>query len=154
MGYTTDFKGKFKLNKELDDKTYEFLVKLSNTRRMWRKLGSEYGVDGEFYVDGGGDFGQGREDNIVNYNKPPSTQPGLWCQWCPTEDRLHIEWNGAEKFYHYVEWIEYITDNFLIPRGYVLNGEVEWHGEDDDDQGIIVATNNEITTKRGRIVYE
>ena len=155
MGYTTDFEGRFKLNKKLDEDTHNYLCKFSETRRMKRKFpNNEHGVDGEFFVDGGGDFGQEHDASVVNYNQPPKTQPGLWCQWTPSDDGMFIEWNGGEKFYDYVEWLTYITKNFLEPKGYKLSGEVFWQGEDSGDRGIIVVLNNQITTKIGRTVYE
>lgn len=153
MGYTTDFEGQFDIDKPLDDETYDFLVKLNNTRRMARRLGPEYGVEGEFYVDGGGDFGQGPESSIIDYNKPPRTQPGLWCKWIPTEDRKGIEWDGAEKFYDYVEWLEYIIASILKPRGYIVNGEVTWQGEANSDMGKIVVKDNVVRALEGRVVY-
>jgi len=137
LGYSTEFTGRFLLNKPLDEETYSFLVKLNETRRMARRLGPEYGVEGELYVDGGGEFGQDQESSIIDYNRPPSTQPCLWCQWRPTEDHKGIEWDGGEKFYCYREWLKYITDNFLTPKGYTLSGVVEYQGEDSDDHGWI-----------------
>ena len=154
MGYTTDFNGSFRLNKTLDEQTKTFLKKFAETRRMKRKLGPEYGVDGEFYVDGAGYAGQDHEASIVDYNTPPRTQPGLWCQWVPTEDGNFIEWDGGEKFYDYVEWLEYLIKNFLAPKGYVLNGEVQWQGEDTGDVGRIVVTDNVVRTQRAKFVYD
>lgn len=155
MGYTTDFEGRFKLNKKLDDDTYNFLTKFNETRRMKRKFpDNKYGVDGEFFVDGDGDFGQDRDDSVVEYNQPPRTQPSLWCQWRPSDDGMFIEWDGGEKFYSYVEWLAYLVQNVLHPKGYRLNGEVEWIGEDRDDRGMIVVNDNQISTREGRIVYE
>lgn len=153
MGYTTDFTGNFKLNKKLDLETHEFLTKLAETRRMKRKLGPEFGIEGEFFVDGKGLAGQDRDDSIVEYNYPPSTQPGLWCQWVPTEDGLTIEHDGGEKFYNYVEWIEYIIDKILKPRGYSLTGQVTWVGEDRSDLGRILIVDNVVKTDQGSVVY-
>ena len=150
MGYTTDFKGQFDLDKKLDPETHELLRRLSVTRRMKRNVDAKYGVDGEFYAESLDDCGQNREDNIVDYNTPPGTQPSLWCQWTPTEDGLHIEWDLGEKFYAYVEWLEYIIEKILAPRGYVLSGEVRWRGEDFDDTGKIVVKKNKVTTKQMR----
>jgi len=147
MGYHTYFYGKFDLNKPLDDETYEFLKKLAETRRMKRNVDPKYGVEGEFYVLGGGSFGQAHEDNIIDYNRPPSTQPSLWNHWEPTEDKMHIEHNGGEKFYCYVEWIQYIIKNILAPKGYVLDGTVHWSGEEDDDKGDIIIAQNQVTTQ-------
>src|SRR3990167_2825040 len=146
MGYTTDFDGVLKLNKKLTPKLQEYLTKFNKTRRMARKLPKKYGVDGEFYVDGSGSYGQGHDPDIIDYNNPPSTQPGLWCQWTPTEDGMGIEWDGGEKFYHYVEWLQYIVSNFLEPKGYTLNGNASWQGEDRSDIGVIKVVDNVITT--------
>lgn len=156
MGYTTAFNGTFQLDRALDDETHALLVGLSTTRRMKRQgLDAKYGVDGEFYCNPGSDgFGQDHDASIVDYNRPPETQPGLWCQWTPTEDRQGIEWDGGEKFYNYVEWMEYLIEAVLKPRGYVVNGQVEWYGEDPDDRGRIDVGNNVVTTKQGRIVCE
>lgn len=154
MGYTTDFDGTLKLNKKLSEEDHKFLNKLAETRRMARKVDAKYGVEGEFYVDGGGMFGQDQEDNVIDHNRPPSTQPSLWLQWVPTEDGMGIEWDGGEKFYNYVEWLEYLIEKILEPRGYVLNGEVYWYGEDREDNGIIKVKDNQVNTYLGQIKYE
>ena len=118
------------------------------------------GYDGAYFVGELGDFGQGIGHNqkgipdLVDYNNPPSGQPSLWCQWTPSDDGYSIKWDGGEKFYHYVEWIEYLIEHFLKPWGYTLNGEVEWYGEDANDRGMIVIDNNVVKTKIARIVYE
>ena len=153
MGYTTDFSGKFKFNKKLDEETRVFLTKFSETRRMKRKLPAKYGVEGEFYVDGGGLYGQDHEPSITNYNEPPRTQPGLWCQWIPSEDGKFLEWNGAEKFYNYIAWLKYIIREFFIPWGIKANGEIEWQGEDRDDIGKIKVKDNEIFVYDGQITF-
>ena len=99
MGYHTEFKGKFNLNKPLDDETYNFLIKFNETRRMARNTDPKFGVEGEFFVDGFGFRGQDNDPTIIDHNRCPSTQPGLWCQWRPSEDRMHIEWDEGEKFF-------------------------------------------------------
>lgn len=138
MGYSTSFLGHFQVDKPLDDDTFNLLVGLATTRRMKRKLGSEFGVEGEFFVSGKGLFGQDGDDSILDYNKPPRTQPSLWCCWEPMS-RTEIAWNGGEKFYEYIPWIKYLLEKVLLPRGYKLTGRVEWQGEDPSDVGIIVA---------------
>jgi len=155
MGYNTDFYGCFKLNKKLDKDTMEFLNKFHNTRRMKRDMSKlfpnedieKFGVDGEFFVDGTGDFGQGNDVSIVNYNEPPSTQPSLWCQWIPTDDGMSIEWDGGEKAYEMDKWITYLIDKILKPRGYVLNGEVSAQGEEFDDRWQMIVKDNVLTIK-------
>lgn len=159
MGYTTDFTGIFKLNRKLDKATHDFLNKFNETRRMARdsaklqaKFGRDFGVEGEFFVDASGSFGQDRDDTITEYNNPPKTQPSLWCQWRPTDNGMGIEWDGGEKFYEYVEWVEYLIKSVLAPKGYVLNGAVQWRGEDFNDLGTILVVDNVVSCKHGKHV--
>lgn len=154
MGYSTDFFGSFKLNKKLDEDTLAFLTKFNATRRMKRNVHAIYGVDGEFYVNGKGDHGQDKDETVVNYNMPPSTQPGLWCQWKPNETGTEIEWDGGEKFYNYVEWIKYLVTAILVPRGYLLYGTVEWRGEDPGDCGQIVIQGDQVKVLTGKMVFQ
>ena len=78
------------------------------------------------------------------YDKSPS----FWCQWVPHEDGEYIVWDGEEKFYAYEEWLVYIIDNLLTPKGYVLNGDVKWQGEDMDDRGILTVKDNVVSSRR------
>jgi hypothetical protein len=172
MGYTTDFYSSFTLDKPLTDAQIEYLKMFSDTRRMKRnefkvaamkaegrgntrcfelleEVGLTVGGDGDFYC-GTGYSGQDHDESITEYNYPASSQPGLWCQWVPTDDGTEIEWNGAEKFYHYIEWLEYIIENFLKPWGYKLNGLVEWQGEERGDTGVIQVVDNVVTSHEGK----
>lgn len=155
MGYTTRFLGKFEFDRPLDDETYTLLKWISTTRRMKRQgLDEKYGVDGEFYFNPNStNFGQEVDTSIADYNAPPSTQPGLWCQWTPTDDRTALVWDDGEKFYHYIEWLEYLIVKILSPRGYVLSGECEWQGEDPDDFGRILVSNNVVFVQQGQRTY-
>jgi hypothetical protein len=147
MGYTTDFRGSFTVTPTLKPEDREYLVKLNETRRMIRKFPNDaHGIEGEFFVEGKGSFGQDDDPSVVDHNRPPKTQPGLWCQWRPNDDGTEIEWDGNEKFYDYVEWIAYLVGAILEPRGYELNGSVEWRGEDWDDTGQIVIDKNDVQT--------
>lgn len=168
MGYTTDFSGKFKLNKPLSAARVAYLKAFAQTRRMKRnaalveerpdplrrKVGLPVGVDGGFFVGAGGMAGQEHSADVMEYNSPPRNQPGLWCQWVPTDDGRAIEWDGGEKFYDYVEWLEYLIENFLSPWGYKLNGRVRWWGEDSNDRGVVVVKDNEIRTAEDTITNE
>lgn len=144
MGYTTDFRGKLAFDKPLTVKDKNYLEKFARTRRMARNVDAKYGVEGEFYVDGEGFMGQAQDSTVIDSNRPPKTQPGLWCQWIPTEDGMFLEWDGNEKFYKYVEWLEYLIEKIIEPRGYTLNGVIEWRGEDWNDTGTIIVTNNKV----------
>jgi hypothetical protein len=167
MGYSTDFTGSFGLNEPLSTAHLNYLTKFSQTRRMNRdeKIAENFrdtvresvnlpvGPDGAYYVGASDDFGQCNDSSIRSYNSPPTGQPGLWCQWIPLGNE-DIGWDGGEKFYNYIEWLEYIIKHFLAPWGYVLNGTVAWQGEDSDDFGKIVVKNNVVTIKRGKKVYD
>jgi len=72
---------------------------------------------------------------------------GSSCQWVPTDDGTALQWDGNEKFYDYVEWIDRLISRFLRPWGYEVNGEVRWRGEDFDDMGTIVVTKNKVETR-------
>lgn len=154
MGYTTRFDGRFKLDKPLDDETYNFLIKFNETRRMKRNVDPKYGIDGEFYVDGTGFHGQDVDATVVDYNKPPSTQPGLWCHWRPSDDKKYIEWDEGEKFYSFIEWIEYLVKYIFAPRNYILSGTVVWYGEEPSDYGKIRILSNRVFVHDGVQVFE
>jgi hypothetical protein len=168
MGYTTDFYGEFNLDKPLSPEHKAYLEAFAETRRMIRDdkiasnmedpiriaAGLPVGIDGCYFVNGVGDFGQDEDASVKNSNTPPSGQPGLWCQWVPSFEGTAIVWDGGEKFYNYVEWIEYLVENFFKPWGYVLNGEVEWQGEERDDRGMIVINDNVVKVKVAKVIYE
>lgn len=144
MGYTTEYQGQLELNTPLQPKIYQFLKLFSHTRRMARNVDEAYGEEGEFYVFGKGICGQDHEENIIDFNTPPKTQPTLWCDFEPNEEGTAIQWNGKEKTYGDVEWISYLIKKILAPNGYVLNGEIEYQGEDTEDYGTIKVVDNEV----------
>jgi hypothetical protein len=168
MGYTTEFTGHFDVSPPLSEAHKKYLEKFSDTRRMRRNVvllqadevaeeaGLLPGKEGEYYVveEDPGEWRNHKDESIINYNSPPSSQPSLWCQWAPNKDGTAIEWDGMEKFYCYVEWIEYIIDNFIKRWDYKLNGVVKWEGEDRDDMGKIVIENNEVSIFYGEITYK
>jgi len=136
-----------------------YLTQFSDTRRMRRDtkaleqftdpvreaVGLPVGSEGAYFVGGGGHGGQDHDSSVLEYNRPPSGQPGLWCKWAPNESGTAIVWNEAEKFYDYVKWLKYLIEHFLRPWGYVLNGEVRWAGEEEADRGVIRVKDNEVT---------
>ena len=159
MGYHTDFSGEFSLNTPLTPEHKAYLEAFNRSRRMVRDpnqtaelqdpvrkaAGLPLGPESAYFVGtADANFGQDRTLDILDYNRPPKGQPWLWCQWVPNDLGDTIEWDGGEKFYSYVDWIRYLLENFLKPWGYVLNGEVEWFGEESDDRGKIVITDNQV----------
>jgi hypothetical protein len=167
MGYHTDLDGFFRLDKPLASEHASYLTQFSRTRRMKRSVqgledredlvraaaGLPLGPEGAYFVAGEGFMGQGTDSSIVDYNSPPEGQPGLWCQWTPSEDGKRIEWDGAEKFYHYIDWIKYLIQHFLSPWGYRVNGQVFWYGEDRSDLGKISIKDNKVSVLYGSVVY-
>ena len=154
MGYTTDFDGQVNVVPPLNQQEIHFLTKFSESRRMDREKGP--------YYLGTGDFGQDRENDIRNYNRPPEGQPGLWCNWQPTSDGSAIEWSGAEKFYSSMEWMQYLIDHFIgsnpiakqlhpeefsFLQSHTLNGEIGAQGEDRTDKWTLIVTDNIVTTR-------
>ena len=123
MGYTTNFDGQFKLNKQLSLNDYKWLNDFADERH------------------------EGAEADAQK-------MPGIWCQWIPSKDGLYLQWDENEKFYDYVAWLEWLIKNFFEPKGYVLNGEVEWEGEEQGDVGKITVKDNIVSTKEGKIVYD
>lgn len=164
MGYSTDFYGSLKFNKEVTPQLKEYINRFSNTRRMprdndkikeiypnWKELCffGELGDRGEYFVPPTNNYGQERDDSIIDYNGfKCAVHPGLWCQWI-INDNNELEWDGGEKFYNYEEWLQYLIDNFFAPLGYVLNGDIEWQGEESDDFGNIHVVDNVIEMQYG-----
>ena len=151
MGYSTDFMGEVEIKPQPTEKIKNFVNELARTRRMKRRLPEGlYGVEGEFCVTGGENhIGDGKDDTVMDHNSPPSTQPGLWLQWI-IEEAGHdgnyvLRWDQGEKFYEYIEWMEYLIYKIFAPNGYVLNGEIDWRGEEFYDTGRISVKNNKVT---------
>lgn len=172
MGYSTTFTGKFNLDRPLAPEHKAYLEAFAETRRMARDaaltemrddplrlaVGLPVGSQGGYFVGADAPYGQEGmfadpqrrkpEDlGILDVNRMPDGQPGLWCQWVPSKDGGSIEWGRGEKFYRYVDWLEYIIEHFLVPWGYTLNGEVKWKGEDREDRGTIVVIENLVSTR-------
>jgi hypothetical protein len=159
MGYTTDFSGEISIEPPLSAEEIAFLTKFNCTRRMRRGKGP-------YYVDGGGFMGQGddTDTDILDGNSPPEGQPGLWCQWEPSDDGTVIQWDGGEKFYNAAEWMAYLVEHFIgaaplakreLPflEGHVCNGEILAAGEDPDDRWMLVVKNNRVTVRNATISY-
>lgn len=167
MGYTTDFEGVFTIEPPLNAEQVAYLKAFSSTRRMRRNVaatatradprrvavGLPVGADGSFFVGERGICGQEHGPDILDYNKPPAGQPGLWCQWEPSDEGNLLSWDGGEKFYHYTEWLAYLIKYFFAPWGKSVNGVVGWQGEDPGDTGQIRVTKNVIETRVGKVTY-
>lgn len=152
MGYTTNFHGAFSITPPLQPLHRTYLRAFAETRHCQRvaakelphyramreAVGLPFGHQGEYGLAAmSEDF---RE--VENYNETPSGQPGLWCNWTTSSDGTRLRWNGAEKFYHYAEWLTYLIERFFKPWGYTVSGQICYSGEDCDDFGWITVQKN------------
>lgn len=167
MGYNTEFEGSFEFEEKLSDEMIQYINRFSTTRRMkrnvekikethsdWKKLSfnGDLGKDGEYFVgdsecilDWKSENNNDDDPSIIDYNEPPATQPGLWCQWIVSLDGKYLEWNGNEKFYNYVEWLNYLITHFFTPNNIFINGSIMWRGDDFNDMDKITVEHNKIT---------
>lgn len=168
MGYTTDFKGLgFWTDRPLRQEHIDFLRMFNDTRHMsylvssikpgptrsrvetpvgmpeWHVLKDDMDAELGKSLHKKNAFGD-RSLPTIDYNTPPRGVPGLWCGWT-VDDKGHIAWDGAEKFYEYVAWLEFLISTYLKPWGYTLNGTIDYQGEDDEDFGRIIVVDNEVT---------
>lgn len=65
------------------------------------------------------------------------SMPASYNQWELTRDRQHLQWDGGEKFYHYVEWLQWLMDHVLTPAGVTVSGTVDYSGEAVTDVGTL-----------------
>ncbi len=157
MGYTTEFVGSLSITPAIKPEHAAYINKFAATRRMKRRqdetalrpdpvreaVGLPIGLDGGYFVGAEGFMGQEwNASDVVNNNHPPQGQPSLWCHWVIKNGEL--TWNGGEKFYEYVEWLEYLIEHFLGPWGYELTGKMYYLGEDPNDRGVIHVKENQV----------
>ena len=166
MGYNTEFEGSFEFEEKLSSEMIQYINRFSTTRRVkrnvekiketysdWKKLSfnGDLGEDGEYFVGDSKcviDLKSGNtsdDPSIIDYNEPPASQPGLWCQWVVSLDGKYLKWDGNEKFYDYIEWLDYLITHFFTPNNIFMNGSVMWRGDDFDDMGKITVEHNKIT---------
>ena len=140
MGYNIIYEGKIKIDKPLDDRTYEIIKGLAETRRMrWdtEKLEADgiarredIGFSGEYFfgIEGLNRKQQAEFENkyVIDNSRPPCGQPALWGVWTVTDDKMSLVWNRYEKSYCGHEWLQYIVKRILVPRGYKPSGIINW----------------------------
>ena len=123
----------------------QYINEFSKSRRMkrnidlikkidadWEKYSfkGKLGIEGEYYIKYDYKY---CDKSILDVNKPPKTQPGLWCQWIINEND-ELCWDGGEKFYNYIEWLKYLIENFFVEENLIINGRIEFQGEYDYDR--------------------
>lgn len=116
---------------------------------------------GPYYVNGGNSAEAIGNEDVLDYNTAPQSQPGLWCKWISTPDGSKLVWNGYKKFYAPKEWLEYLITHFFgtepvaklvhseyfhFLQGHTLNGIISIE-EDNDNYWFIVVKNNQAFIK-------
>jgi hypothetical protein len=169
VGYTTTFEGRVEVTPPLNEAEATYLRDFNESRRMKR-------TKGPYFVGGSGWRGQGGDEDVLDANHAPDGQPGLWCQWVPSEDDAGLEWDQGEKFYDATAWMAYLVEHFLQPSAvasldlagsiqqdprfaeftfdHVANGFIEAEGEESGDLWAIKVVDNEVTEVAGKVVYE
>jgi hypothetical protein len=138
-----------------------------------------YGFKGEYFAMDDLHMGQSDDVSVIDYNAASGEiawsdyngdwekreelqkainadiikQPGLWCQW-QLDDETTLAWDGGEKFYNYIEWLQYLIVHFFEPWGIKLNGECYWQGEDNSDMGKIEIIDNVINIYETEVEYK
>jgi len=146
MGYSTEFKGRIEIVPPLNEKEIAYLDDFASTRHMDRE-------NGPYFVDGS--YGHGDGSDVRDHNKPPASQPGLWCHWAPTEDGTALQWDDGEKFYESAAWMQYLMDHFVgstpaaayklsFLQGHVCNGTISAQGEDPSDMWLLGVKDNQV----------
>lgn len=123
MGYSTDFTGRLNFSRPLTVPEFRQLERLANYDSK----------DDGYYA---------------TFTDTPETIPDAYLQWQPTEDGEGLEWNGGEKFYEYIHWLRWLVKHYFKPRDIVLNGQIQWQGEEIGDVGIIKVVDNKVTTQK------
>lgn len=165
MGFNIYYEGTVKIDKPLDNETYNIIMGLSNTRRMvWNidKLErdriayiKEIGECGEFFFGHEGmrprELREFEKKYVIDVNHPPIGQPSIWGVWIVTEDRMGLIWNREEKSYCGHEWLQYIVKNILVPRGYNAEGIINWFTEENpyDNEWNTVVKGKSVRKYRG-----
>jgi hypothetical protein len=117
MGYSTNFRGELEFDKTLTKDMVDTYNKFANTRH---------------------------EDGYK-----PNGKPSIWLQWEITEEngKYFLIWDEGEKFYNYVEWLEYVIKYVFKGWGLKLNGSFEWRGDEWEDTGQIIVKDNVVVVE-------
>jgi hypothetical protein len=86
---------------------------------------------------------------IADAERGAKTVTGIdaYFQWVPADTLQHIVWDGNEKFYDYVEQMEWLC-RWLLDRTISANGTLYWQGEETGDTGTITVTDNKVVAKK------
>lgn len=88
------------------------------------------------------------EKNQADYwrfcNDKIDDAPRSYCQWEVTHNGDELEWDGGEKFYYPVEWMQWLIDQFPEHQ---FSGELIAQGEEAGDAWKLVVKGNKAERK-------
>lgn len=79
----------------------------------------------------------------------PGSHPKGYMQWLPTDDLRGIVWDGEEKFYDYVRWLEWLVAQ-LAEWGVTGEGTIHWQGEENGDTGVLSVVGSTVTATKNK----
>lgn len=159
MGYSTDYYGNIQIAPALNEQEVEEINAWLACRHVTYDVNKIYELDPnadqhtidgtpvgnggwnwiKIYADPDGNAYDPVGEAVMEWNEP-GLLPSLWSDL--EVDETTMCWNGSEKSYEIPAWIQLLIDCVFAPRGYSLNGELEWRGEDYGDTGVITITDN------------
>jgi hypothetical protein len=142
MGYDTKFTGRFAFSRPLTAKECAILQAVHDHRHQddfklpyaaseIRPVEIEREIFKPCYI------GEGYDSISKKY-------PSRYCKWTVSLNKRALVWDKMEKFYNYVNWLEYLISHFFAVWGVQLNGTIKWKGANRGDQGTITMKNNKI----------
>jgi hypothetical protein len=82
-----------------------------------------------------------------NQESVPRPCPDSYLQWIPIASLDALIWDGGEKFYNYIEWLQWIC-TWLRGLGIDSNGRIAWDGEEQGDVGMLVVGHGVVTARK------
>lgn len=79
--------------------------------------------------------------------------PSIHCDFEVNSDATGLVWNGSEKTYEAIDWIQLICDDFLDEFGVLANGSLVANGESRGDVWRLDVKDNVVTRVEGRFEF-
>ena len=113
MGVQTEYLGHIDVVPSLNEAERNYLHRFARSRRCYRP-------EGPYAVDPHNPHDDNSDAAVELYNTLATGQPSYWCDWEPCPEGCCISWNGLEKFYSALDWLEYLIDHFLRSNAHAL----------------------------------
>lgn len=152
MGYSTTFKGRFKLSRPLTKEQIEYLKIFAAVQHPQRHINLCIDIHDPIREAAGIELDSEGYNCLFGYNheditiKCPLINRNDFCNWIPNDEGTHIIWNENCKFKgpEYFKWISHISLNILNQWNISIKGTVYYKGEERGDSGKLVAEKNTI----------